>query len=443
MKRLNQEEMLHILITLQKANRMTQMDSVSAEQVVSILTKCQESAITLGEALERYGEVGEQVIRMLEEYCEFLYQQSLYLGNAELQAEFISGIAALLSMIEKKIEELPEDKKVVVFLPYKASMWDSLESVWKAACEDEMCEPYVIPIPYYDRNPDKSFGQMHYEGREYPSYVPVTSWEEFSIPDMKPDAIYIHNPYDELNYVTSVHPMFYASKLKNYTKELVYIPYFVLDDKHLDTPGMMEQVEHFCMQPGVIHSHKVIVQSEAMKEAYVKVLADKFGEETRADWEKKILGTGSPKFDKVKHMTEADCEIPESWKKILHKPDGSRKKVILYNTSVKQMLDCREKMVDKIRRALETFREHSDEVALLWRPHPLTQTTLDAMRPQLSEAYRNLVEEYKAAGFGIYDDTADLNRAIALADAYYGDGSSLVQLCQEKGMPVMVQNVDV
>ena len=107
------------------------------------------------------------------------------------------------------------------------------------------------------------------------------------------------------------------------------------------------------------------------------------------------------------------------------------------------MLDCREKMVDKIRRALETFREHSDEVALLWRPHPLTQTTLDAMRPQLSEAYRNLVEEYKAEGFGIYDDTADLNRAIALADAYYGDGSSLVQLCQEKGMPVMVQNVDV
>lgn len=444
MKRLNQEEMLHILATLQKANRMTLSDSMSEAQTVSILTKCQESAITLGEALERYGETGEEIIHMLEEYCECLYQQSLVLANPELQKEFTDGIAALLSFVEKKIkEELPEDKKVVVFLPYKASMWDSLESVWKAACEDENCETYVIPIPYYDRNPDRSFGQMHYEGEEYPSYVPVTSWEEFSIPDMKPDAIYIHNPYDELNYVTSVHPMFYASRLKEYTKELVYIPYFVLDDKHLDTPGMMEQVEHFCMQPGVIHAHKVIVQSEAMKAAYVKILADKFGEETRADWETKILGLGSPKFDKVNNMTEADCEIPEDWKSVLYKPDGGRKKVILYNTSVKGMLDFREDMIAKIRRSLEVFRENSDTVALLWRPHPLMQSTLDAMRPQLSEKYRKLVAEYKTAGFGIYDDTADLNRAIALADAYYGDGSSLVQLCQEKGIPVLVQNVNI
>ena len=65
------------------------------------------------------------------------------------------------------------------------------------------------------------------------------------------------------------------------------------------------------------------------------------------------------------------------------------------------------------------------------------------MRPQLWREYEKIAEAYKAAGWGIYDDSADVDRAIALSDAYYGDGSSLVQLCQEKGMPVMIQDVGV
>ena len=108
-------------------------------------------------------------------------------------------------------------KKEVVFLPYKASMWDSLESVWQAAEEDGQCDAYVIPIPYYDKNPDGSLGEMHYEGEEYPEYVPIVSWKEYDISEHYPDVIYIHNPYDNWNYVTTVHPDFYASKLCQYT----------------------------------------------------------------------------------------------------------------------------------------------------------------------------------------------------------------------------------
>ena len=93
--------------------------------------------------------------------------------------------------------------------------------------------------------------------------------------------------------------------------------------------------------------------------------------------------------------------------------------------------------------AFHTFYEVRDEIALLWRPHPLIKATIESMRPKLWEEYEKLVNEYRDASWGIYDDTADLNRAIALADAYYGDGSSLVQLCQERGMPVMVQNCEI
>ena len=50
-------------------------------------------------------------------------------------------------------------------------MWDALESVWLAAKDDPQRETHVVPIPYYYKNPDGSFGQMHYEGNSYPDYV--------------------------------------------------------------------------------------------------------------------------------------------------------------------------------------------------------------------------------------------------------------------------------
>ena len=65
------------------------------------------------------------------------------------------------------------------------------------------------------------------------------------------------------------------------------------------------------------------------------------------------------------------------------------------------------------------------------------------MRPQLGEEYQRIVEQYRREGWGIYDDSSDLDRAIILSDAYYGDHSSLVQLCQKAGKPVMIQNVDI
>ena len=97
-------------------------------------------------------------------------------------------------------------------------------------------------------------------------------------------------------------------------------------------------------------------------------------------------------------------------------------------------------MLRKMESVFEFFKDKKGEVALLWRPHPLIQATIESMRPQLWEDYCKLVEQYQSEGWGIYDDTADLDRAIVLSDAYYGDPSSLVHLCKEKGMPVMIQN---
>ena len=82
----------------------------------------------------------------------------------------------------------------------------------------------------------------------------------------------------------------------------------------------------------------------------------------------------------------------------------------------------------KYSNVLKAFYKKRDEVALIWRPHPLIEATLKAMRPHLLGFYNILVEDYINQGWGIFDNTADTNIALAISDAYYGDDSSAIPL---------------
>ncbi len=71
------------------------------------------------------------------------------------------------------------------------------------------------------------------------------------------------------------------------------------------------------------------------------------------------------------------------------------------------------------------------------------EAAIRSMRPAYGAEYGRIVKNYITEDWGIYDDSVELDRAIALADAYYGDPSSVAQLCQSVGMPVMIQNLDI
>ena len=178
-------------------------------------------------------------------------------------------------------------------------------------------------------------------------------------------------------------------------------------------------------------------------------------------------------MDKVLAAREEDFEIPEGWKWHIYKnyaykgnmgkngldvgethkdnvPQDSmdkydknnRRKVIFYNTSISAFLQHGEKMLKKMREVFWTFKQERENITLLWRSHPLLAPTIRSMRPELYEEYEKIVEDYCTEDWGIYDDSADLNRAIAISDAYYGDPSSVVELFKKVGKPVMIQNPD-
>lgn len=454
MKRSQKNQIMSVIGLMDKAQIgiKKMMGIGNSGAVLTLLEQCQESAIQMGEMIEECEGEEFVTIGLLENYCEKLYQTYKQVSQQQVVNvdKVYKNLRRELIRIENSVRNDIPSRTSVVFLPYKVSMWDSLESVWKAAAADSSCDAYVVPIPYFDKNPDGSFSRMHYEGEQYPDYVPIVSWETFDLETEHPDVIYIHNPYDECNHVTSVHPSFYARELRKYTEKIVYIPYFILNEINPDEDEKINSMKHFCFTPGTLYANQVIVQSENMRQIYISeyIKAAKEmglnGEHVdRKFLENKFLGLGSPKIDKVLHTQEEGLEIPAEWLRILEKTDGSRKKIVFYNTGVSALLRHGEKMLWKMKSVFEIFKENRDEVALLWRPHPLIQATIESMRSLLLEEYREIVDKYIQEGWGIYDDTAELDRAIALSDAYYGDSSSVVQMYQRTGKPIMIQNVDV
>ena len=406
---------------------------------------------TLEEGIDLIGREGDPAmmrecitaIRAIREVC----QQSMPLKRQAVYVELFDGMAEALQQLSdhadreslKQTADLCRElldyarramqkeltrKKIMVFLPYKASMWDSLESVWKAAYEDkEHCETYVIPIPYCDRNPDMTAKEWHCEANLFPDYVPVLDWREYSrdkLREMHPDVIFIHNPYDNFNAVTSVDMQYYSRNLKGIADKLVYIPYFVMGDT---IPP------HFCQTQGVINADYVIVQDENIKEQYERYYPGGNPPEG------KILALGSPKFDKVCNTTKDDYTLPEEWRRLI-----GNKKVILYNTSLTAMLEHTDKFNAKLRYVFDIFKQRND-VVLWWRPHPLLRATIDSMTPEIRDEYRQIEQQYINEGLGIYDDTPDMDRAIVCTDVYYGDMSSLVWLYRATEKPVMIEDI--
>lgn len=464
MRQARKREILNFIDGLQQAHGEIReaLEKHEMPSVQTMLAECQEFAVELGNVIEETEGEGCVTVSHVEEYCETLFRvfesmnpdaQDVSTGGANATCEpgkVYKLLKKQLLRVENSVKNDIPVRKEVVFFPYKASMWDSLESVYLAAKEDKECDAYCVPIPYFDLNADHSFGTMHYEGGEFPKDIEITDWQTYCLEERRPDVIFIHNPYDEWNHVTSVHPRYYAKNLKQYTDQLVYIPYFILADINADDPdreGKIEGMKHFCFTPGIIYADKVIVQSEDMRQIYIdeylKAAKEVGLPESKERLGKKIWGLGSPKVDKIFNLARENYKVPEKWVSVLEKPDKGRKKVIFYNTGVSTLLAHGEKWVNKVENVLSIFKERQDEIALLWRPHPLIEETLRSMKPELLTKYQIIRDQYRDENWGIYDDTADLYRAIALSDIYYGDGSSVIQLFQQIGKPVMKQNVDV
>lgn len=384
---------------------------------LQLLEDCQDAAISLGTLIEGTEGEGHPTVALLEEYCELVYVVHEELtGDRETSANKI--YKSLKQKLVKVFNSFQHDIKIrveAVFLPYKASMWDSLESVWEAADADPDCDAYVIPIPYYEKNVDGSFAREHYEADQYPANVPITRYDEFDFGVHRPDMIFIHNPYDSYNFVTSVHPFFYSDHLKQFTECLVYIPYY-------STAGGMSAAQSLCA--AYVYADYIVIQAEGFRKFFDKDLPNE-----------KFLALGSPKFDSVIRKCQNPPEPPEAWKEKMR-----GRKVYFYNTSINGMLGDTDAFLKKMKYVFEIFQGRED-ACLLWRPHPLLESTFVSMRGEYKPVYDSLKRWFIEADLGILDETTDMENSIALSDVYIGDGAtSVISLFGVTGKPMFLLN---
>ena len=106
-------------------------------------------------------------------------------------------------------------------------MWDSLESIYESAEKDSDCEVYIMPIPYYDKEENERLTKLHDESNLYSASLDIVSCKEHTVDEIDPDIIFIHNPYDDGNLITSIHSDYYIRKIIRDDRLVIYVPYFV------------------------------------------------------------------------------------------------------------------------------------------------------------------------------------------------------------------------
>ena len=347
-------------------------------------------------------------------------------------------IKKAIDVFSQQIQEEKETYRVL-FLPYKYSMWDSFASIFEAAKEDENCESYVMPIPYYDKDQEGNFTEMHDESRSYPNDVGIIPWQDNQVDEIDPDVIFIHNPYDGNNLVTSIHPKYYTNKLVCKDRVVIYVPYYVSYTEDKEVAVTMGGAEFY--------ADYVIMQSEWYKKQFEQILSDYKKSDDNLnnliafyDNGNKFVVLGNPKYDKIRSLAKAEYPLRADWKEKLFDESGNKKFTVLLDTTLEMIVKKREKMLDKIGDVIDFF-EKRDDLALIWRPHPLIESTLRSMCSELIPIYVKLVERCKKLENCIFDDTNDMHTAMAWSDAFMGKYGSMIELYRVAKKPTIMLEI--
>lgn len=355
---------------------------------------------------------------------EALGEYKKLINSPEYDADLIKKA---LDVFFQQIQEENETYRVL-FLPYKYSMWDSFESIFEAAKEDENCETYVMPIPYYDKDQEGNLTEIHDESGSYPDDVGIISWQDNQVDEIDPDVIFIHNPYDGNNLVTSIHPKYYTNKLVRKDRVVIYVPYYV---SYTDDEGIS-----VFMGGAEYYTDYVIVQSEWYKEKFelemikYNILNDG----------NKFIVLGNPKYDKIRSLNKYEYPLKDDWKEKLFDESGKQKFTVLLDTTFEVLTKGRVKTLKKVEEVIGFFEKQKD-FALIWRPHPLIKPTLRNMCPELIPTYVKLVDRCKKLENCIFDDTNDMHTAMVWSDAFMGKYGSMIELYRVAKKPTIMLEI--
>ena len=287
--------------------------------------------------------------------------------------------------ITNKIIELHGSSNFTIgFLPYKRSMWNSMESVYQECLKTDAAA-CILPLPYYLMPEKKVVCEL--------DLFPANALDISMLKKISFDYIVIHYPYDGNNKVTSMLPEYYTAELRNYGK-VIFIPYSC-------SSGIFTR-----LHSGLANIDYAFLRSEEECGAFIAEWA-----EHGVDFSGRVFGFGSPKMDAIEKC--------------------SRGSATLVINSLAPYLSAPFVKID----AYQTVITHEIERGrkVIFRPHPLLRQTIKSMRPDTAEAYSEFIKWCNEQENVIVDETENLEQALEQADYLVSDPSSVLEMWQSTG----------
>ena len=182
---------------------------------------------------------------------------------------------------------------------------------------------------------------------------------------------------------------------------LVYLPYFLPSIVLSDYPTVL------CQMPVYNVAWKVIGANKKHFDYYCK--HSRHGGAN-------MLVTGVPKIDPVIRLKKEGISLPSGWEKI------RGKKVVLWNS----WFDIAVSSFRFFKEIFSWFEIHED-CALIWRPHPMTETVVKLYFPEQYSYWENCIKKVQNMANAVLDTESSYLPAFACSDAQISDHSSLMQ----------------
>ncbi len=389
-------------------------------QALSLMESLNEAAVILGDnasesITEEIRDTCIEALQALLQFCEDCDESLLWQIKDLLQSMAAMDIADPCAVLLQgkaneamKLLQKQDFTAKVLFLSFMPSTWLALEPVYKAFAEDKRFEVQTVITPLLRA---KTGGKdIIYSDYLSPKGVDVRHYSDYEFAFERPDIVFTNNPND-----LDTLPKFLAKNIASYCDKLVYVPYFSM---HGTTESTL--AAYFGTY---VHSlsWRIIVQSEELQRLYMKY--SRFPEE-------KVLPLGTPKTDCILQAMKEPPALSGDWEKKI-----KGRKVILFNSHFGSLpYDWNMTYYNDI---FETGAR--GDVAVIWRPHPVTMENIEVNAPELKPVYEDMLKRADDSPNIILDCTVDYLPAFIYSDAMVTTPSSLMCEYLVTGKPVLGQ----
>lgn len=374
------------------------------------------------------------------DYPFFKEQHRLLLNSLDFEYPAYKADANTIRSLNRGIS-LKEGDYSVVIIPFAPKYWKYLKKIYENYLNDAAATVYVVPIPYYYKTWDEQFSDEQYDIGAYPADVEVFDYRDFDIKSIHPDKIVIQNPFDEWNTVTSVPREFYSKTLREYTDELIYVPFFRTYDFGPSLGPDYNNMDYYVCVPGVVNADRVILWSQEIKDTYITKLT----EFCNCEGDEEIVRILSGKIP-VSPELIYDNEQEDIPKKPEYFINEIEKKTVVYFTTLSFLAEYGPEAVAKLSTSLELFEENADKVNVVWIAQLCDEEHLELLPEEVRTQYLHVRDSFSTKDFISYVDDIkrdDYEAVSDYGDAYYGDPSAVALKFTYKGKPVMIHNVKV